>query len=1020
MYFTRNGFSANAIACFVIFTLAAFSGCVKYDQKPLHLEVNPFIGTGGHGHTYPGATTPFGMVQLSPDTRLTGWDGCGGYHYSDTAIYGFSHTHLQGTGVSDYGDILFMPCTKFKENELSWPDRYKSRFSHDREKASAGHYHVDLLDHGISVDLTSTTRVGIHRYQLEEPDTLTLIVDMNHRDELVHYSIYPIDDTTLVGHRVSDNWAREQHVYFAARFDRSFEWRDQLSEVRDLGLDDDGRLLQEMEFVPVFACDFGIVDELNARVALSFVSIEGALRNLEAEAKTSDFDHYKNLACARWDDQLSSIIAEGGDENKRKTFYSALYHCFTTPNIANDVDGLYRGTDLNVHELSESEGDHYTVFSLWDTYRALHPLLNWIEPQRSRDFIRTMLRMYEQGGQLPVWELAANYTGCMIGYHSVPVIVDAVSWDIDDFDQDLALRAMLQAADSAHLGLTSYIERGYIPLDEEHESVSKTLEYAYDDACIASFAHRLSQLSADGETNNYPAIANRFENRALSYRNLFNSESGFIQPKRGGAWLANFEPREVNFNYTEANGWQYNFYVPHDINGHIKLVGGDEHYEALLDSMFQSTSETTGRNQPDITGMIGQYAHGNEPSHHMAYLYAYTGNHKKTTKLIDQIQKNLYQNAPDGLSGNEDCGQMSAWHVWSALGMYPVCPGSDQLVAGIPSFQSLTVTPNAEPNAQNPIKALIIEREGDGPAVNLIETVFSSAKSSVNPLSSWFSKREIQSGGAIQFKTGTDEKGVFGASIDARPTESSKDDVFVGVPVIDAPMTFRTAAQYIPILPNAKGASIEYQVTSTLDFDPNQSWSEYTEPLIIDSDAKIWARSVDESGRASSAVSHQIRRISHDWTLKLHTNFDPQYAASGSNALIDGISGPPHYQTGDWQGFWGEDVQGVLDLKSIQRVQHFEVGALRDIRPWIFLPREVQVEVSLDSVNWRAFGKGIARHSIANDEEEAIVHRFQLEGSEDARYVRFDVSNFGPLPDEHLGAGNPSWVFLDEIRLNID
>ena len=1019
MYFIRKGYPAETLVCFLSLVLVFLSGCAENELQPLHQEVNPFIGTGGHGHTYPGATTPFGMVQLSPDTRLTGWDGCGGYHYSDTAIYGFSHTHLQGTGVSDYGDILFMPCTQFKENERSWPDRYKSRFSHDREEASAGHYQVDLLDHGIRVDLTATSRVGIHRYQLEQPDTLTLIVDMNHRDELVHYSIYPIDDTTLVGHRVSDNWAQEQHVYFAARFDRTFEWRDQLSEVRDQGLDANGVLRQEMEFVPVFACDFGIVDELNARVALSFVSIEGAIKNLEAEAKLSDFERYKHLATSNWDEQLSTMMVEGGDEDARKKFYSSLYHCFTTPNIANDVDGLYRGTDLNVHELSEAEGDHYTVFSLWDTYRALHPLLNWVEPQRSRDFIRTMLRMYQQGGQLPVWELAANYTGCMIGYHSVPVIADALSWGINDFDQDLALKAMLQAADSAHLGLPSYVKRGYIPLDEEHESVSKTLEYAYDDACIASFARRLSQSSNDDRSDIYRTIANRFENRALFYRNLFNSETGFIQPKRGGAWLANFEPREVNFNYTEANGWQYNFYVPHDINGHMKLMGGAERYESLLDSMFEGTSETTGRNQPDITGMIGQYAHGNEPSHHMAYLYAYTGNHKKSTKLIHQIQKNLYRNAPDGLSGNEDCGQMSAWHVWSALGMYPVCPGSDQLVAGIPSFQSIMVKPKPMANAKEAIKELRIKRKGDGLTVNEIELSSSASPSSVLQLTSWFDKSQIQKGGDIQFNTGNDIESAFGTSIDSRPSELWTDEEFVGVPVIEAPMTFRSVKYDVPLLPNARGASIQYQVANSMGLGPQQDWNDYSEPLSIEGDAEIWARSVAASGRTSSAVVHQIRRISHDWTLNLHTSFDPQYAASGNNALIDGISGPPHYQTGDWQGFWGEDIQGVIDLKSVKHVQHFEVGALRDIRPWIFLPREVQVDVSVDSVNWQPFGKGIVGHEVANDQEAAIVHRFRLEGSEEARFLRFNVSNFGPLPEEHLGAGHPSWVFLDEIRLSV-
>jgi len=1010
---------SSSIASSVFIALVFSIGCQDPASLPLHQEVNPFVGTGGHGHTYPGATSPFGMVQLSPDTRLTGWDGCGGYHYSDSAIYGFSHTHLQGTGVSDYGDILFMPCTQFNSGAQSWPDRYKSRFSHKQEAATAGYYQVDLLDHGIHAELTTTSRVGIHRYQLEHPDTLTLIVDMNHRDELVHYSIYPLDDSTLVGHRVSDNWAREQHVYFAARFDRAFEWRDQLSELRDLGVDENGTLLQEMEFVPVFACDFGVVDELNARVALSFVSIEGALRNLQEEAPVSNFERYKVQATSLWDSQLATIVAQGGDDDKRKKFYSALYHCFTTPNIANDVDGQYRGTDLQVHQLTPDEGDHYTVFSLWDTYRALHPLLNWIEPIRSRDFIRTMLRMYQHGGQLPVWELAGNYTGCMIGYHSVPVIADAASWGIDGFDQAMALEAMVQAADSAHLGLPAYIERGYIPLDEEHESVSKTLEYAYDDACIASFARRLSDQSSAVETAQFRILAKRFEKRALSYRNLFNAESGFIQPKRGGAWLANFEPREVNFNYTEANGWQYNFYVPHDVNGHIALIGGDKAYEALLDEMFEGTSETTGRSQPDITGMIGQYAHGNEPSHHMAYLYAYAGNQSKTARLVRQIQDDLYRNAPDGLSGNEDCGQMSAWHVWSALGMYPVCPGSDQLVAGIPSFEQITVAPKANraPSEGTSFQPLLIERKGNGSVVNSIQSTLASPDLLKDHANSWFSKSAIQRGGSIQFETSAMESSVFGKSVGSRPSQSWADDSFVGVPVIDGPMTYRTESFDIPILANAKGSSIQYQITDILGLDPEKEWKTYDGPLHILGDAKIWARSINELGISSSAVVHQIRRISHNWSLDLQTAFDPQYAASGPNALIDGISGPRHYQTGDWQGFWGENVEGVIDLQNARQLRTVEIGALRDIRPWIFLPREVRVDVSVDSIEWRPFGEGSVRHNEANDQEETLVHRFVLQGDEKARYIRFNVVNFGPLPSEHLGAGNPSWTFLDEINL---
>ena len=455
--------------------------------KALHKEVNPWIGTGGHGHTYPGATSPFGMVQLSPDTRLEGWDGCGGYHDTDSVIYGFSHTHLQGTGVSDYGDILIMPCTQFGPGEV-WRDKYKSTFDKGSESGHAGYYSVTLEDHGIDAELTTTTRVGVHRYSLAHPDTVTLIVDLDHRDELIHYSIEPRGDDMLVGHRVSDNWAKEQHVYFAMKFDRPFVWGDQLGEITRIDTLEDGSTVQEMSMVPVFVADFGVVSELNVHVGLSFCDIEGAIQNLNEEAPTFDFDRHR-AACERsWDEQLGRIQIDGGTADERTTFYTALYHATTVPNLASDVDGRYRGTDLNVHVLTDPGDEHYTVFSLWDTYRALHPLLAWIEPNRTRNMVNSMLRMYEDGGQLPVWELASNYTGCMIGYHSVPVIVDANAWGIGGWDENLALEAMVQAADSMHLGLDAFDALGFIPSDHEHESVSKTLEYAFDDACISRHA----------------------------------------------------------------------------------------------------------------------------------------------------------------------------------------------------------------------------------------------------------------------------------------------------------------------------------------------------------------------------------------------------------------------------------------------------------------------------------------------------------------------------------------------------
>lgn len=449
----------------------------------------------------------------------------------------------------------------------------------------------------------------------------------------------------------------------------------------------------------------------------------------------------------------------------------------------------------------------------------------------------------------------------------------------------------------------------------------------------------------------------------------------------------------------------------------MNLMGGPAAYESLLDEMFEGTSETTGRSQPDITGMIGQYAHGNEPSHHMAYLYAYAGNHGKTAKLVKQIQENLYSNDPDGLSGNEDCGQMSAWHVWSAMGMYPVCPGSDQLVVGAPAFSSMLITPRPKRGTFSEKNELHIERLGSGSYISGIASDFGHPTVLQSQTKSWFSKELVRQGGRIQFETDTDSPGTFGSALADRPSEIWDDKKFIGVPVISAPMTFRSKTFQVSILPNAKNDAIEYQTSPRSLKQASESWKSYSGPFEVSADAQIWARSVGSNGNQSSAVSHHIRRISHNWTLNLQTAFDPQYAASGRNAMIDGIRGPRHYQTGDWQGFWGEDVKGVIDLKENRQITAVEVGALRDIRPWIFLPREVRIEVSSDSLAWRAFGKGPKRHENANDDEEALVHRFEVEGEASARYIRFDIINFGPLPEGHLGAGHPSWTFLDEIHV---
>lgn len=638
--------------------------------------VNTFIGTGGHGHTFPGATLPFGMVQLSPDTRLEGWDGCSGYHNTDTIIYGFSHTHLSGTGVGDYGDVLLMPT----QGEVQFDNGYKtiadsgyaSWFKKETEHASPGYYEVKLEEHDINVRLTTTQRVGIHEYTFNKADTANIMLDLTHRDQLLDYDINVVSEKEITGYRVSKAWASEQHIYFVIQSNKAFEFNEMMGEV--ITKSERGKTKPRLN-KGAFRFTTKDGDKIVLKVGISAVSIEGARKNLETEAPHWDFEQYKSAARVEWEKALNKIQVASQDNIKKEIFYTALYHTMIAPNVFSDLDGKYRGMDMKIHE--SKDGPQYTVFSLWDTFRATHPLYTIIEQKKTNEFIRTFLRQYKDGGALPIWELAANYTGCMIGYHAIPVIVDAYIKGIRDYDSELAMEAMLHSARQDKLGLEAYKRKGYIAAGDESESVSKTLEYAYDDWCIASMAKNMG----------YMEVHEEFIERAQFYKNSYNPSSGFMQPKMNGGWSAGFNPAEVNFNFTEANSWQYSMFVPHDIEGLIKLHGGSQNFEQKLDELFTTEMELTGRHQADITGLIGQYAHGNEPSHHMAYLYNYVGKPYKTQERVHQILTEQYTNQPDGLSGNEDCGQMSAWYVLSSMGFYSVTPGDDGYYSfGTPLF----------------------------------------------------------------------------------------------------------------------------------------------------------------------------------------------------------------------------------------------------------------------------------------------------------------------------------------------
>ena len=669
-------------AMLALFTLGACTFPQSSESKTDYTQlVNPFIGTDFTGNTYPGAQAPFGMVQLSPDNGLAGWDRISGYFYPDSTIAGFSHTHLSGTGAGDLYDVLFMPVTlpyKEAQGELG----IHSKFSHQDEEASAGYYRVKLQDYNINVELTATPRCGVQRYTFPKAESMVILnlkKAMNW-DFTMDSQIEVVDSCNIRGYRFSEGWARGQKLYFATRFSRPFK----SVEMDEAEIKLKGEKVGTSK-IARFMFDTEEGEQVTIVTALSGVSMEGAVKNLDAEAPHNDFDKYLADAKADWNKQLQRIEVTGGNDDDRVNFYTALYHSMIAPTIYSDVDGQYYGPDKQVHQ---ADGwVNYSTFSLWDTFRAAHPLFTYTEPERVGDMVQSFIAFYEQNGRLPVWNFWGSETDMMIGYHAVPVIVDAYMKGIGNFDAEKALEACIATSNiDEYRGIGSYKKNGYIPYNvtdkynSENWSLSRTLEYAFDDFCIAEMAQKM------GKTD----IANEYYKRSQNYRNVFNPATGFMQPiDDKGVFQPNFNPDEYTAHICESNAWHYFWSVQHDIKGLVSLTGGQEKFAAKLDSMF--TYIPTGNEELPIfsTGMIGQYAHGNEPSHHVIYLYNKVRQPWKAQKYAAQVMHELYFNAPAGLCGNEDCGQMSAWYVFSAMGFYPVNPVSGEYEIGTPLFPEM-------------------------------------------------------------------------------------------------------------------------------------------------------------------------------------------------------------------------------------------------------------------------------------------------------------------------------------------
>lgn len=743
--------------------------------------VDPFIGTGGEGHTFPGATAPFGMVQLSPDTDTTCeiracYGHAAGYRYEDPTIQGFSHTHFSGAGHSDLGDVLVMPQAgaevRLDPGDPKQPGSgYRSRYDHAREAARPGYYAVDLTDSGVRAELTAGIRVGVHRYAFPSGQAAHLLIDLrsslyNYPGKILWSGLHLRGDGTLTGFRETRGWAPGRKLYFAMRFSAPLTGHgfiDRDKAVPYKGFQGPGRgseaVQEKLGRALEARLDFGeLARPLEVKVALSGVDEAGALANLEAEP--GDFEAIRAQTSSAWSKALGAVDI-AAPAPTRRSIYTALYHALLAPSVWSDADGHYRGPDDQVHH---AEGFTFrSTFSLWDTFRAEHPLLTLVQPgQTTSDVVRSLVesRRYSPDGILPVWQFAGRETWTMIGYHAAPVIADAYLKGIRGFDADAALDAMVASADhAAYGGLGEYIARGYVPIDKEPEAASKTVEYAYDDWTIARMARALGRT----------ALADRFEKRAGNWRNSFDARTGWLRARLStGAFRTPFDPTAINYgsDYTEGNAWQYSWFMPQDEGGLIRLLGGDAKAIAKLDAMFDyDVSKLDYSHAEDIAGLIGQYIHGNEPSHHVAYLYVYAGAPWRTQERLAQIVESQYKPAPDGLSGNDDLGQMSAWLVFTALGFYPVAPGSNEYVIGRPFVDRAVLNlPDG--------KTFRVVADGLTPANRYVASVSLNGRLLDR---SFITDSEIRAGGELRFRMSQTANPHWGTAPAARPFSMSED-----------------------------------------------------------------------------------------------------------------------------------------------------------------------------------------------------------------------------------------------------
>jgi predicted alpha-1,2-mannosidase len=932
-----------------------------FAQNTLTQYVNPFVGTDATGHTFPGATIPFAMVQLSPDTRIDGsWNGCSGYHYSDSFIYGFSHTHLSGTGCSDYGDVSFLPSLVDKTIvPIESEGKLFQTFSKKSEKASPGYYSVQL-NNGIHVELTSTTRVGLQKYTYSKDGFATITLDLQHRDELLEGKIIEIDKSTFSGFRRSKAWAQDQLVYFY------FKVSKKAQSVKII-TDSTGQIRMHLSYRVLKG------ESIYVKTALSSVDEEGAKNNLHKELNHWNFKKVKSSADSTWNSELSKIQTFGGTEFVKKNFYTAMYHCMMHPNVMNDVDGRYRGRDKQVHLAAGF--NYYTVFSLWDTYRALHPLLNLIDKKRSHDFMMTFKAQYEQSGRLPMWELWGNETNCMIGFHSVSVIWNAYKQDVITNDELMSLWPAIEAeARSNRFGLDIFRKKGYLAVEDESESVSKTLEYSFNMHCV----YMISNVLFGRNNPDFRDLNLRF--LEYGWLNLYNPKNKFMQPISNGNWISNFDPYQVNNHFTEANAWHYRFAV----QAHSRLIFND----ILLSEMFNANTKTTGRVQVDITGLIGQYAHGNEPSHHVSYMF---DSHDSINKYVGQICRDFYKPTPDGLCGNEDCGQMSAWYVFSAMGFYPVNPASQYYRVGAMLFDSIKINSEYTILNSNYLKG----------GKDKVRTIHSVTFKSPSRISIPYELIDLNFENTFVDGSFDNNLNIGKAPIIMAESQVFNDSISIEIE------PFRVKFE------NKKYSERDVNFRYTTDTSlPMAYWKSANgnQKFTIYDNTYIRANQLFFTTYAS------FHKRPNNYSVHLNCTYNKQYTAGGPDGLLDGLKGDLDWRKGRWQGYQSQDFEAVIDMKQEQKVDSVTLGFLRDKRSWIFLPKGLEVYGSTDSIKY----KKISEWQLVGMDTGMTVERvtYSLQGNNKKyRYLKIRAINYGKLPDWHPGRGEDAFIFIDEISI---